>query len=118
MPSVGVTCRMHRRYIIGALLGALLGFFGFCVTDFVTGGLSGHWWDGSIERELAKHLPEHQVQYARNLLYEAMVLGWLKERAELAGRTATIAACIGISYVLSADRLRQIRKARKEVDLL
>lgn len=108
---------MHRRYIIGALLGALLGFFGFCVTDFVTGGLSGHWWDGSLDRELAKHLPEHQVQYARNLVYEAMVLSWLKERAELAGRTAAIAACIAISSMLAADRFQQIRKARKEAAL-
>ncbi len=108
---------MHRRYIIGALLGALLGFVGLGVTDLVTYSqrARANWFDGSLDRTIAaEHVPAQHVPQARTLFLQGLFLYWLIQRGELAGSTTAIAACLGISAVLATDRLQQIRKERKE----
>ncbi len=108
---------MYRRYIIGALLGAFLGFVGFCITDCVIVSQGDHLslFDGSIDRYVAEKVSAQDVRQGRNLILQGAFLYWLISKGEFAGRAAAVGACLGISFVLAVDRFRQFQIARKDL---
>jgi hypothetical protein len=58
-------------------------------------------------------IPAPHVQQAKQLIWQLIFLSWLSDRGELAGRTAAIAAFLGVSSLMAADHLRQKRSALK-----
>ncbi len=108
---------MRRRYIIGALLGVLLGFAGqffvdfFCWTPGNNGTLYQFFSDKYFERNMARWVRAPQLQSkAHQLVYQVVFLYWLSERGPSACGTAVIVAFLGASSLLAADYLQHRSK--------
>jgi len=109
-----------RKVITGLLFGALLGFMGQFAIDSLVWPLSAEDHFGICEYVFArnfcgwlKRIEPERVEQTRMLLLRALLLHWLQERGELAGRTAMMVAFLGVSSVLAADHLRQRRQSKK-----
>ncbi len=116
--------QLQRRYIIGALIGGIVGFScqflfdnillhpvyknstGECEWVPTTQSQLVFLASGNINRYVAITVPNNEL-YARGreLVYQQMLLMWIRDRAELACRTAILTAFWFALVILAADRL-------------
>ncbi len=123
---------MQRRYIIAALIGGVVGFTcqflfdnallrpvyknstGECEWVPSTNSQFNFVASGNINRYVAITVPNNEF-YARGreLVYQEMLLLWVRDRAELAGRTAILSAFWFACVVLASDHLSAWMKKRR-----
>lgn len=123
---------MQKRYIIAAVIGGLVGFccqfaFDNLMLRPVYKNSSGECeWvpttqsqfvflaSGNINRYVAMAVPYNEF-YARGkeLVYQQMLLLWVRDRAELAGRTAILTGFWFALVVLAADQLSKFVEKRR-----
>lgn len=123
---------MQRRYIIGALIGGLVGFScqfigdnfllhpvyknstGECIWVPGTNSQFNFLVGGNLDRYVATEIPNKQF-HARGheLVYQEMLLLWVRDRAELAGRTAILTAFWFALVILAADRLSDLIQKKR-----
>jgi hypothetical protein len=110
-----------KKVVIGAVLGGLLGFGGQFVVDFLTlhpvpqrekedGTLDWKPGGNSIYSDLCscefdevirRYLRKQQWSEAHKVVCQAALIIWLKDRGDLAARTALIVAFLGASAALA-----------------
>src|ERR1700730_11105951 len=97
-----------------ALIVGLLGFAGQCVGDFFCWQMRDCGptpYRYSVDFQSVRYQQSVMVwfygraQQANPLIWQAILLMWLRDRGELAGRTAAIAAFLGVSIMLGADQI-------------
>ncbi len=111
---------LRRKYIIGALLGLLLGFIGQLTVDFFFAHFLEH--RGEIQDVTAYQvILENETKGARDarlkrflghvrpLLLQGLFLCWLAQRGEVACRTSLIVALLVIASMHTAEQYRQKR---------
>ena len=81
-----------RRYIIGAVLGALAGLTMVFSVEVVL-----HCWDGGLERHLTKYFSAQNIEQARYLYVQAMFLKWIIDGGEIFSKIASCCALLGIT---------------------
>src|SRR5580658_2889270 len=101
---------MRWQYIKIALLGGLLGFAGQCLGDYFFWSMDGPVCSVVLreDRLLAVYpgsCTAQREQQVNQLIWQAIFLMWLRDRAELAGRSGAIAAFLGVSSLVAADHL-------------
>lgn len=106
-----------RKIVFYALLGALLGFLGQFVFDFVTWNNGGNptffqWFSNDgFALYLINSISSHHWIKATMLLYQGVFLAWLAARSDFAIRTTLITAFILVSCVMGADEWSKKAKA-------
>lgn len=122
-----------KQFIVGTLLGAVLGFSGQFLGDFVflpirhipVTGMpetqvqymfsvedGNHECQGyTFEGWLKSNFDTEKINQARSLMLEYMLLIWLTERGQTAARTAILGSLI---WMFVADQIPKIKTARNE----
>lgn len=124
---------MQRRYIVAALIGGIVGFCcqflfdnlllhpvvrnstGAC--EWVPGTQSQFVFlaSGNINRYVALAVPNNEF-YARGreLVYQEMLILWVRDRVELASRTAILTAFWFALVVLAADHFSKFAAKKSQ----
>jgi hypothetical protein len=123
-----------RQYVVGAMVGGLLGFLCQFVGDnvflhpyqvnqagaceWIPGGSSqfNYYRSGNLARYVARRIPVQGYQAeGHQLIYQIMLLAWLRDRGDIAGRTAAWTAFLGASAVLAGDQLQKTKRKNAAV---
>jgi hypothetical protein len=109
---------MRWRYILGALLGAFVGFVGQIAADFFlleNFGDSSHMgkpcsaytaiFGSGTEAAVAKYYPHSSLGQARLLFCQGILLMWLTTSADRYYRTAAVVCVVTVPAMLVCDRL-------------
>lgn len=120
---------MRRKYIIGTLVGLLLGFVAQLFVDFFIMRFPNS--AGQADRTIYQVMCDYDVTSTsptgmkvptdpklrsqwRLLIYQGVFLLFMCERGETALRTASITGLLGAFSVFAANRFRANRKASRE----
>ena len=115
---------MQKRYIVAALIGGVVGFSCQFIGDnfllhpvyknssgdceWVPGTNSQFMFlgTGDVDRYVARMIPKQEFRArGHDLVYQQLLILWVRDRAELASRTAILTAFWFACVILGADQM-------------